>query len=340
MKKAERSLIKDTAFHIGNCGGFPFGGKQPQGIEKITILSPGTTFPNGAECAILLTFDVEGNYGNGTGDTELEISNYRRICQKLSERNIPATFNVIGKMVEDYGGTFLEWMLECGSEIASHGYIHDMNKRYGGNNIYAGQYGLKENMEQVRDGVNAIEKQFPGTVNGIRMPYAHFNEYTYDAIEKMELKWASNTGIDDFINQNNGFGNGPFKIKMGNKTYSTLEIPFDTQTFDWAIWLADKTANHTFVEAVEIFCNKHYINLKRTPANAVKIWEQRILDSIENKTIFTLLCHPINLTVKSALWEDPVSEFLLPVIDLLGLLAAEKKIWVCTCMEMAEFYKS
>jgi peptidoglycan/xylan/chitin deacetylase (PgdA/CDA1 family) len=244
-------------------------------------------------------------------------------------------------MVEDYGGTFLEWMLECNSEIASHGYVHDMNKRYGGNKIYAGQYELKENIEQVRDGVNAIEKLFPGTVSGIRMPYAHFNEYTYNAIEDMGLKWASNTGIDDFINHDNGFDNGPFKIKMGNKTYSTLEIPLDTQTFDWAIWLADKTDNHTFVEAVELFCNKNNLaNYERTPSFAAKIWKKRIETSIKNETIFTLLCHPVNLTVKSALWEDPVDEFLLPVIDLLGSLTAEKKIWLCTCAEMTEFYKS
>jgi len=340
MKDKERSLIDDASIHVGKYGGFPFGGEQPRGIEKYNQLPPCTKFPNGATSAVLLTFDVEGNYGNGAGDIKAEISNYSRICDKLSCCNVPATFNIVGQMVEDYGGEFVEWMLDAGSEVAPHGYVHDMNKRYGGDKVYAGQYAYKENFEQISDGINAIENLFPGSVSGIRMPYAYFNEYTYDAIEKTGLKWASNTGIDDFLHPGNGFGNGPFQIKMGEKLYTMVEIPLDTQTFDWAIWMADATVNRTFTEAVEMFCRTRDLEFTRTPKHAVKIWEKRVCESIENETVFTLLCHPVNFTVESSLWKDPVDEFLLPVIERLSSLESEQKVWLCTSLEMSEFYHS
>ncbi len=78
---------------------------------------------------------------------------------------------------------------------------------------------------------------------------------------------------------------------------------------------------------------------KRTPECGLAIWRQRMAEAIESQSVFTLLCHPINLAVKNAVLGDPLEEFLFPAIDLLGELNRTNKAWVCTCGQMAEFYK-
>ena len=339
MKNEERSLVENTKHASGTYGGFSFGGQQPEGVQVYHPLKKGITFPNGAKAALLLTFDVEGNYGNGTGDIDLEIANYDRICVRLEANSIPATFNIVGKMVEDHVPNFAQRMLDSGSEIAPHGYVHDLNKRHGGDKVYAGHYGPAENKMQIDDGIRALEKNFPGTVSGYRLPYGHFNEYSYDAIEGAKLQWTSHLGIDDFIHPGNGFGTQPFQIGLGNKIYDLVEIPLDSQTFDWPIWMADEKANKPFVDAVRAYCRSRDIPFVRTPAGGVSIWRQRMMEALENQSVFTFLCHPTNLAVSNAVWGNPLEQFLFPAIDLLGELNRTKKAWVCTCGQMTDFYR-
>jgi peptidoglycan/xylan/chitin deacetylase (PgdA/CDA1 family) len=343
MDRDERSLLEDTKHAAGRWGGFSFGGQEPEGVSVYNPLPQGISFPNGSEAAILLTFDVEGNYGNGAGDETREIKNYERICSRLRRRGIQATFNVVAKMAEERGSSFIQWMVEAGCEVASHGYVHEMYKRYGGNMVYAGHFGPEENGEQVRDGaavLNRILKSQGSTeVRGMRFPYGHFNEYTYEAVEKAGLSWTSNVGIDDYILPGQGYGNAPFTMKLGERQFDVVEIPLDSQTYDWSIWVADEKENRPFVRAVRCYCAERQIPFLRTPVGAVGVWQQRVLDTIWSGGTFTLLCHPINLTILSEGWGDPVEEFLFPVIDMLAGLQDEGKIWVATCAQLADFYR-
>lgn len=338
MKKKERSLVEEIKHAAGEYGGFCFGGQQADGVTVHKPLPAGTIFPNGATAAVLLTFDVEGNYSNSIGDQAVEIANYERICGQLRKNGVQATFNVVGKMAEEHGPRFVEWMLEAGCEVAGHGYVHDMNRRYPGDKLYAGHYGPTENLEQVKDSVAALNRIQPGCVHGIRLPYGHFNEYSYEAINIAGLIWTSNVGIDDFVVTGQGFGGAPFQMQLGNKIYPIVEIPLDSQTYDWSVWAADEEANTVFVNAVRSYCQLRKIAFERTPAGGVTIWRQRMTDTIASQSVFTLLCHPINLVIKSNKWDDPVEEFLFPVIDELGKLHREGKVWTCTCAQMTNFY--
>ncbi|MDY7009422.1 MAG: polysaccharide deacetylase family protein [Planctomycetota bacterium] len=338
MAPEERSLVEEVKHKQGKYGGFCFGGQEPDGVVVRNPLPTGVVFPNGATAALLLTFDVEGTYGNGVGDMSVEIANYRRICEKLKDNGIAATFNVVGKMAEEQGPEFVEWMLDADCEVAPHGYIHEMYQRYGGEDVYAGHYGPDENIKQVREGVDALNRICPSPVRGFRLPYGHFNEYTYDAFEQAGLVWSSNLGIDDFIAPGLGFGNAPFQMQLGQKVYPVVEIPLDSQTYDWSIWIADEQANTRFVEAVRTYCDLRKIPFDRTPACGVGIWRKRMLDAIAGETVFTLLCHPINLAVRSETWGDPVDEFIFPVIEQLGQFHRDRKAWVCTCGQLADFY--
>jgi len=331
MKNEKGSLVGDIKHAAGKYGGFSFGGCQPDGVKVYNPLGKGLEFANGAKSALLLTFDVEGNYGNGTGSEDLEIANYDRICRRLEENGIPATFNIVGKMIEDRGQDFVQRMLDSGSEIAPHGYVHDLNKRYGGDKVYAGHYGPDENKLQVDDGIRAIENKFPGTVKGYRLPYGHFNEYSYYALEGAGLLWTSHVGLE--------FGTQPFQMGLGERIYNLIEIPLDSQTFDWSIWMADEKTDNSFVDAVRNYCVSRNIAFERTPECGLAIWRQRMAEAIEGQSVFTLLCHPVNLAVDNPNWGDPLEEFLFPAIDLLGELNRSKKAWVCTCAQMAEFYR-
>jgi hypothetical protein len=64
-----------------------------------------------------------------------------------------------------------------------------------------------------------------------------------------------------------------------------------------------------------------------------------MLDAVQSGGIFTLLCHPINLTIGSERWGDPMEEFLFPVIDLLAGLRDKGEAWICTCGQLAELYR-
>lgn len=340
MKSADRSLVAQAQCKKGRYGGFCFGGCSPAGVRAHNPLPAGTVWPNGARSALLLTFDVEGTYGNGTADMALEIANYRRICRRLTHAGIPATFNIVGRMVEEQGPEFVGWMLDSGSEIATHGYVHDMNKRHGGDEVYAGHYGPRENLEQIRDGVAALETHFPGAVRGVRMPYGHFNEYTYDAIAELGLAWSSNVSIDDFLTPGGGYGPAPFQMQLGGTVYPVVEIPLDSQTYDWCIWAADETTNRPFVEAVRSYCTRRGIPFVRTPAGGVPVWLSRCREAMNQQAVFTLLCHPINLAAVSDRWKDPVEEFLFPVIDELGRLHRSGEAFVGTCAQIAARYQA
>jgi peptidoglycan/xylan/chitin deacetylase (PgdA/CDA1 family) len=361
MNREKRSLVEDTKHAAGRYGGFCFGGQRPDGVTVHRPLPEGTVFPNGAAAALLLTFDVEGNYGNGIGDEDREVENYERICGRLGERDIRATFNVVGQMAEDRGEVLLKSMVEAGCEVASHGYVHDMNKRHGGDRVYAGHYGPDENRSQVLDGVRALNgvlsKVGGNSVRGMRFPYGHFNEYTYEAVESAGLAWTSNVGIDDFVVPGLGYGNAPFLMSLGDRVFDVVEIPLDSQTYDWSTWVADEGENPTFVQAVRSYCTLKGIPLQRTPRGAVSVWQRRMLDAVESGGIFTLLCHPINLTVRPERWGDhdrdhdyehdrdldhhgdPLEEFLFPVIDLLAGIRDRREAWVCTCGQLADFYR-
>ncbi|MFH1761929.1 MAG: polysaccharide deacetylase family protein [bacterium] len=337
MKKPERSLVEKDKHARGKYGGFCFGGQHPDGVSVHNALRSGVEFPNGARAALLLTFDVEGTYGNGIGDMKKEIANYKLICEKLTNENIPATFNIVAQMAEEQGPDFIKWMEQADCEIAAHGYVHELNKVFGGDKVYAGHYGLKENLYQVGKGVEVLNKICRNPVQGIRLPYAHFNEFTYDAIAETGLKWTSNVGNDDFLFPGQGFGGHPFQIMLGDKLYPLVEIPLDSQTYDWAVWIADEKANSAFVKALRNYCNGQNLPYKRTPEGAIAVWKRRMEQAIEKQSVFTLLCHPINLTVKSSKWGDPLIEFLFPVIELLAEYRNEKSAWVCTSGQMADF---
>ena len=337
MTNPQKDIAADALPRNGQFGGSSFFGRNPVGVRAVAPLRLPTRFPNGARAAVLMTFDCEGTYGNGTGNMALEVENYSRICDRLEALGLKATFNVVGLMAEEQGPDFVLRMHEAGSEVATHCYWHEMGRF--GEYPYHGHYGLAENLESIKRGCEALQEITGARVRGVRLPYGHFNEHTYDAIESLGLAWSSNMNIENLLDPSQGFGPAPFIPELGGKRYNFVEIPLDSQTYDWSIWIADGN-NASFIERVMRYAEQQAIELDRTPAGAVAIWRERIRQTIEGESIFTLLCHPTNLAVLCDLWSDPVEEFLFPVFDELARQQDAGMLWVPTCAEMADFYRS
>lgn len=97
-------------------------------------------WPGGAKCAVMLSFDVDGDtiWKNGAKDIKggkqflrgSSVGNYgpncavRRIMDILESHGIPATFFVPAKVMEDHPELFVE-MNKRGFEIGHHGYHHE-----------------------------------------------------------------------------------------------------------------------------------------------------------------------------------------------------------------------
>lgn len=97
-------------------------------------------WPGGAQCAVMLSFDVDGDtiWKNGARDIPgggeflraASVGNYgpncavRRIMDILQSLDVPATFFVPAKVMEDYPELFRE-IHRAGFEIGHHGYHHE-----------------------------------------------------------------------------------------------------------------------------------------------------------------------------------------------------------------------
>lgn len=333
MDEGQRDLIAIGALRHGEFGGSSFFGANPHGLTAESALSLPRTFPNGAQAAVLMTFDVEGGYGNGESDTAVEVENYSRICERLNKLGLKATFHVVGKMAEEHGPGFVRTMHECGSEVASHGYVHDLTIDAG--YPFHGQYGIEINRDSIHRSCAILTDIIGEPVSGIRLPYGHLNEHSYEAIEEEGLVWVSNVSIEDYQNPELGYGCAPFRPVIDGRPYNFVEVPLDSQTYDWSVWIADES-NAAFIERVRAFTEREGIPFERTPSGAVVIWRAQIERAIRNSACFTLLCHPINLAVESERWGDPVEEFLFPVFDILATRQDAGDIWVPTCSEIAD----
>lgn len=337
-RDASTDIAATAAVRNGQYGGSSFFGR-PIGVEAANPMKLPATFPNGARAAVLLTFDVEGFYGNGSGDEALEVRNYSRMAERMAALGLKGTFNVVGRMAQERGPDFVRLLHQAGMELATHGYEHEMTGA-GEGLTYHGHYGLKENLEDLGRGVEAIQDITGVPVRGARVPYGHFNEHSYRAMERLGLAWASNMEIDNFLRPEDAFGPAPFRPAIGGKVCDIVEIPLDSQTYDWAMWIADEN-NPSFVARVNAFMQSRGLHAARTPAGAATVWEERIRSAIESESVFTLLCHPINLTVRSERWSgDPLEDFLFKVFDRLAELQKGQKVWVPTCAELADFYRA
>jgi peptidoglycan-N-acetylglucosamine deacetylase len=259
-------------------------------------------WPNGAQCAVILTFDLDaelmwynsyphtpgykarGQYGPLVGAP--------RIIELTAKYEIPSTFFVPGKVAETYSDLVKE-LHEKGHEIGHHGYLHE----------YVSKLEEAEEREMLQKGMDAIEKVIGKKPCGYRSPAADFSEHTLALMDEFGFLYDSSMMKDDF---------NPYRLTDFNPNSQIVELPFS--------WELDDAPYFQFLF-------KPYRGGLASPTRVFEIWSAEFDAAYAQGGVFTLCMHPqiIGRTYRMRLLED-----------LIQYMRGFPKVWFTTCENAAD----
>jgi peptidoglycan/xylan/chitin deacetylase (PgdA/CDA1 family) len=185
--------------------------------------SPRFPWPNGARCAVSLSFDVDAESGFlHQGDewqrrlSSLSQGRYGvvrgvpRILDLLDRHGIRATFFVPGYTAEHHADA-IRPVLDAGHEIGHHGYIH---KR-------PDTISAEEEREEMERGLEALQRSLGVRPVGYRSPAWEITPTTVELLNEF-----------DFVYDSSGMGDDvPYLEHSEGRTL--LELPVDWLLDDW-----------------------------------------------------------------------------------------------------------
>lgn len=177
-------------------------------------------WPNGARCAVMLSFDMDGEttWANGNRGIEggskfirsLSVGQYgpkrcvQRILDLLQKHEIKGTFYVPGWIAER-NEELVKEIYNNGHELGHHGYTHER--------FYDKTY---EEQVEIIDKSQEIFKKITGkTVTGFRTPSGDWAESTPDLLIKKGFKYSSSMRGDD----------RPYRTEFQGKESDFIEVP-------------------------------------------------------------------------------------------------------------------
>lgn len=180
------------------------------------------TWPNGAQVAVSLTFDVDAEAGvlaEGaeftTRLTALSEGRYgvqrglNRILATLADVDVPATFYVPGYTAEQHPAV-LKDLLSAGHEVGHHGYLHLPSHRLD----------TAAQTEEIQRGTAAIVDNLGVRPTGYRSPYWELTPHTFQLVADQFLYDSSCMGDDR-----------PYFETLGERRI--LELPVHWSLDDW-----------------------------------------------------------------------------------------------------------
>ncbi len=192
-------------------------------------LDTAVRWPNGARCAVMLTFDVDAEYvwlgmDPGTIDQPSVLSIGRfgpergieRVLDVLERYGVRATFMVPGRVAELYPGQIKE-VVRRGHEIGHHGYEHE-------------NYGVLDR-EQQREvflkGIDALVRVTGQRPYGWRTPMGQMTADTIRLLHELEFTWTSFMRGDD----------RPYFLELEGEQTSLVEIPAHWELDDFPYFI-------------------------------------------------------------------------------------------------------
>lgn len=177
-------------------------------------------WPNGARCAVMLSFDVDGEtiWANGNKDFEggehfirsLSLGQYGplrgvpRILDLLEKNSLPATFFVPGWVAENYPEVF-KTIAEAKHELGHHGYTHErfVDKTY-------------EEQKEIIVRSQAIFKELTGKkACGFRTPSGDWSRETPKLLQELGFLYSSSMRGDD----------RPYRTVIDGDVTGLIEVP-------------------------------------------------------------------------------------------------------------------
>lgn len=256
-------------------------------------------WPDGAKCAVALTFDFDGesvwiadNPANANKPGVLSQGRYGPrvgvplILDLLRHESFKATFFIIGKVAEDYPEA-IRAIASQGHELAVHGYTHTSPSAQ-----------TREEEETSITRTLAILKPYRPGISGYRSPSWDFSQNTLDLLGRHGLSYSSNM-MDDIR---------PY-VHPGT---SIVELPIQ--------WILDDSAHFWF--ALEAWNKKI-----STPSEVREIWETEFEGIYELSGCFVLTMHP-QITGRPSR--------LKLLRDFISFMKSHDGVWFATCSEIAE----
>jgi peptidoglycan/xylan/chitin deacetylase (PgdA/CDA1 family) len=174
-------------------------------------------WPNGAKCAVMLTFDVDGSTSWINRDRRVEgwpktksLGEYGpwravpRILDLLEEYRLPATFFVPGKVVESYPKRMQE-IVQSGHEVGHHGYMHELFV----------DKSLDEQREIISRSQGIFREVLGREASGFRTPSGDFARETPALLQEMGFRYSSSMRGDD----------RPYRTRIDGEETDLIEIP-------------------------------------------------------------------------------------------------------------------
>ncbi|MCD8053604.1 MAG: polysaccharide deacetylase [Lachnospiraceae bacterium] len=200
--------------------------KQPQNTAKKHESETGISWPGGARCAVMISFDPDGETLFRSGPKGADwawprsrsIGRYgphrglHRILEMLDRKQVPATFFVTALTAANYPEVFKE-IHSAGHEIGHHGYNHELFNSYT-------REEQKEIIEKSQDVFDCLTGQ---TAKGFRTPSGDFSFDTPELLLEMGFSYSSSMRGDD----------RPYRTMIHDKPSDLIEIPAKWELDDY-----------------------------------------------------------------------------------------------------------
>ncbi len=190
--------------------------------------TPRIRWPNGARCAVLISFDVDGPAVWIEGDPEawnrprtFSLGTYGplrgvpRVLDLLDEVQVPASFYVPGWVAENWPAQFGE-IGRSGHEIGHHGYLHE---------VYAHR-SLDEFESIVTRAQEAFVAGGAAPAVGFRSPGGDFKDGNHRILERLGFEYSSSMRGDD----------RPYRWVVDGRTTDLIEICAHWELDDFPYW--------------------------------------------------------------------------------------------------------
>jgi len=199
------------------------------------MISNPITWPNGARCAVAITFDMDSDsflhVENPTSaDRMIATTSWLRYDQiavprivKMYEKyNIRQTFFVPGWCAERYPDT-VKAIMDGGHEIAHHGYLHE----------HPNSFSANEEEYWFMRGIEALEKMTGVRPRGFRAPMYNFSKHSAELLSREGFLYDSSLMGDDI----------PYLIE--SSLGQLVELPVDWSMDDWPQYTHNPDLHYT-----------------------------------------------------------------------------------------------
>jgi peptidoglycan/xylan/chitin deacetylase (PgdA/CDA1 family) len=260
-------------------------------------------WPNGAQCAVVLSFDVDAEsgyvYRNPKEAAEQldQVEERRfgvrsgvpRILRLLQKYGLPATFFVPGFTVETYTAV-VKTIRDAGFEMACHGNVHETLDT------------LDEAVERriLQEQLGIFEKHLGIRPVGYRSPSWSLNNRSPRLLKEAGFVYDSSLMGDDI----------PYFV--GTPHGELAEVPIQ--------WLLDDAPFYRHVYGST--------NAIAEPDRVIRLWEQEFEGMYAENGCFVLTMHP---------WVSGRAGRLLGLERLIQTIKGKPGVWWATCQQVAEW---